>query len=165
MFINILSVLNGIKDSLMIDEMVTLNEFSEMMREFSVQEPVHVTGMVKNSFNSISVHLTATVWIETNCGRCFQEIRLPIPFEVDSLVIKENQEIDPDEDAIVLKGNELNLSEVVWDNLLLHMDMVYLCKPDCKGLCTKCGQNLNNGSCGCDHTVVDERLQVLKKLI
>jgi uncharacterized protein len=165
MLINILSVLNGIKDSLMIDEMVSIEEFSHMMGEFTVQEPVHVTGVVKNSFNSISLHLTVSACIDTNCGRCFQDIQVPVLFEVDSLVIKEHEEIDPDKDAILLKGNELDLSEIIWDNLLLHMDMVYLCNPDCKGLCPKCGQNLNIGNCGCDHSVVDDRLQILKKLL
>jgi uncharacterized protein len=52
------------------------------------------------------------------------------------------------EEIIVLKGQELDLSEVVWNNLILQMNMVYLCRPDCKGLCSKCCQNLNVGDCG-----------------
>jgi uncharacterized protein len=39
-----------------------------------------------------------------------------------------------------------------------------VCKEDCRGLCTKCGQNLNEKECGCDTSFVDPRLAVLKNI-
>lgn len=168
MLINILSVLNGIKDSLMIDEMVSLDEFSDMMQEFQISQPVHVTGIVKNSFSRITLQLSVCAWMDTNCARCSKEIRIPLSFEVNSVVVKGNnadQDQNQEEETITIKGHQLNLAEIVWDNLLLYIDIIYLCQPDCKGLCPTCGQNLNIGNCGCDHGVVDDRLQVLKKLL
>ena len=55
--------------------------------------------------------------------------------------------------------NELAKSEI-----LLHWPMKILCKDDCKGLCSKCGADLNYEECGCDRTVLDPRMAAIQDI-
>ena len=43
--------------------------------------------------------------------------------------------------------------------------MAVLCREDCKGLCPKCGANLNRGECGCSRREIDPRLAVLQRIL
>jgi len=48
---------------------------------------------------------------------------------------------------------------------VLEMDLVFLCSEDCKGLCPRCGADLNMTKCSCEPDVTDERLAVLKDIL
>ena len=58
----------------------------------------------------------------------------------------------------------LDLSDLLREELLLFFPTKMLCKPDCKGLCCKCGKNLNDGPCDCQKDV-DPRLESLLQLL
>ena len=60
--------------------------------------------------------------------------------------------------------NMIESARIVREELLLHMELTVLCKEDCKGLCPKCGHDLNEGDCGCDRREIDPRLQKLTQL-
>ena len=47
---------------------------------------------------------------------------------------------------------------------VLGMDSQLLCSPDCKGICFRCGKNLNEGPCGC-RKEPDSRFAVLQQLL
>ncbi len=59
----------------------------------------------------------------------------------------------------------IDVTELLRDELLAGQPMKNLCKTDCKGLCPKCGANLNEGECGCDRFIADPRLVALEKVI
>ncbi len=59
----------------------------------------------------------------------------------------------------------IDVTELLRDELLAGQPMKNLCKADCKGLCPKCGANLNEGECGCDKFIVDPRLAALQQLV
>ena len=56
----------------------------------------------------------------------------------------------------------IDLTDFLRDELLAAQPMKNLCKEDCKGLCPKCGANLNEGDCGCEKFIVDPRLAALE---
>lgn len=72
---------------------------------------------------------------------------------------------ESDEDYIETPDYKLELDEVVKTDIILELPAKFLCSEDCKGLCMKCGKNLNEGDCGCDKGSVDPRLEILKQLI
>ena len=72
---------------------------------------------------------------------------------------------DAAEDVYEVNGDSFELDEIIREQLILNMDMTVLCREDCKGLCPKCGRNLNEGDCGCDRTEIDPRLAKLKQLL
>ena len=65
----------------------------------------------------------------------------------------------------LVEGETFDLDEIIREELILNMDMTVLCSEDCKGLCPRCGKNLNEGDCGCDRTEVDPRLAKLTQLL
>lgn len=58
-------------------------------------------------------------------------------------------------------GDVIDLFPVVSDTLVASQPMQNLCRSDCRGLCSKCGHDLNLGDCGCDRRAVDPRLAAL----
>ncbi|MCK4236882.1 MAG: DUF177 domain-containing protein, partial [Candidatus Krumholzibacteria bacterium] len=53
----------------------------------------------------------------------------------------------------------------VREAVILELPMKFLCSENCKGLCSRCGANLNEGDCGCNLRSGDSRWDVLKKLL
>lgn len=62
-------------------------------------------------------------------------------------------------------GDVIELAPVIRDVLLSDQPLNNICSPDCRGLCLKCGANLNRGDCGCDRTIIDPRLAALRQLL
>jgi len=65
--------------------------------------------------------------------------------------------IHPDTDKI-------DLDEYIRDYAVLAVPMKNLCSEDCKGLCSKCGKNLNEGTCNCNEENIDPRWESIQKL-
>jgi uncharacterized protein len=59
----------------------------------------------------------------------------------------------------------LNLERPLHEQVLLTIPLQTLCRPDCRGLCSQCGQNLNEGSCQCSDNTGDPRLAALRTLL
>lgn len=47
------------------------------------------------------------------------------------------------------EGDAIDLASHVWEELVVCMPSKFLCKEECRGLCPRCGANLNDGSCTC----------------
>ena len=62
------------------------------------------------------------------------------------------------------EGETVDCDPLIYEQIVLQIPMKALCREDCRGLCPRCGANLNLSSCSCPDRDVDERLAVLKKL-
>lgn len=112
--------------------------------------------------------------VELSCSRCLDLFAMPVH-------INFQEEFRPSIDIVtgakipVAEGDEvetridihhiLDLNEVIRQNLVLSLPMFPICRSKCKGLCQKCGQNWNVGSCECTLDELDPRLAVLKQLL
>ena len=83
---------------------------------------------------------------------------------LDSPLATELEDEDSEADYFLLDNGELDLDEVVNTTFILAMDTTNLCSEDCKGLCARCGADLNLGPCGC-RPEVDPRLAALSQLL
>jgi uncharacterized protein len=59
------------------------------------------------------------------------------------------EDLEGDEFDVLPANRELDLMPLIWAGLLVEAPRVPLCQDDCKGLCSHCGANLNEGACGC----------------
>jgi uncharacterized protein len=99
------------------------------------------------------------------CARCAEPVSsmLEITFEKD---IASSADVSPDnDDYIIIEDKKLDVLPSVEEQIMLEMPSKTLCKEDCKGLCYKCGKNLNEGECSCEKHEVDPRLAILKTLL
>ncbi len=87
--------------------------------------------------------------MDLQCGRCLEISRKQIHTNFEELFVFAGRSQD-ETDLIVPEDGYINLAEVFRDYILLDIPMNYVCDPNCKGVCTICGQNLNQGDC--EHT-------------
>ena len=109
---------------------------------------------------------------EVSCARCLE----PVPQEVSrsfDLIYrplgvdrrKEEVSISEAETEIgYYEGEGLELEDVLREQVLLAVPIKTVCRIDCKGLCPRCGQNLNQGSCTCQAAQDDPRWYALRDL-
>ena len=71
---------------------------------------------------------------------------------------------EEDPDYYLLNGDELDIDDLLESVFILGMDPQILCRDDCKGLCPRCGADLNEGGCRCQ-AESDPRLAVLEQLL
>ena len=109
----------------------------------------------------LEAHVEANV--KTVCARCLKDITFPVTFDFSETLVLAGQETDADADSVIFfEGKEIDVGEIAVNNLLLNISSKYLCKDDCRGICSKCGKNLNDGDCSCDFFEIDERWEKLK---
>ena len=90
-----------------------------------------------------------------------REVRFPIDVVlVTELADEENE----DEWVFPLEGDSADLDDIVRTVFVLSLDSKLLCKEDCKGICQRCGKNLNDGPCSCQKEL-DPRFAALKQLL
>ena len=129
-----------------------------------VSATVHVKGRAENHAGFLSLQGEARLTGMARCGRCCKEFPCELTFPL-SYKLAETLSGDDEEEFLLLEDGKLDLSEVVCDQIVMEMPYRFLCREDCKGLCPKCGKNLNQGDCGCVVKEVDPRLAVLQKFL
>ena len=93
------------------------------------------------------------------CDRCLKEVEVRVELEFSRAVYAPETITDEEtkQDQHFLQEYELDLQALLEEELQLAWPSKVLCKEDCKGICKKCGHNLNDGDCGCDDFVPDIR--------
>lgn len=119
----------------------------------------HVAGMI-------------TADVATACSRCLEPVARHFEIAFDDIFIDASEErtdteaeISEEElDESLVIGGKVDMAEVVREQIMLAIpDQVY-CIDDCKGLCPKCGENLNLIDCNCADDDIDPRWAALQNL-
>ena len=108
------------------------------------------------------------------CSRCLRPVETPVhvAFEeeflpsVDVLTGQLLPRAEEEDDLFRIDDHHhLDLTEAVRQALVMHQPMRPLCRPDCAGLCSRCGADLNQGPCDCPEEPVDDRWAALRGLM
>jgi uncharacterized protein len=109
--------------------------------------------------------------VPVNCSRCLKKFSFPVDaaFREEFSPAEEFQEGEreltgKELDLSFYSNDELNMSDVIREQIELSIPMKPLCSADCQGICSKCGKDLNRGSCGCMTAEIDPRLAALEEL-
>ena len=106
------------------------------------------------------------------CARCIEPVEIPVAADFDLIFRPLGADSDPPERSITAseteigyyQGDSLLLEDVLREQVLLSLPVRTLCKPDCKGLCPRCGTNRNLQPCSCDEGPSDPRWEALTDL-
>ncbi len=131
---------------------------------YPLLKPVSVSGKVSNRAGLVTLWLKMVYVFSSPCDRC----GLPTTATHEVLLEKSlapEIESEYSDEIIIVEDMKLNLDELVYSEVLLSLPMKHLCHDDCKGICIKCGKNLNDGDCGCVKKEIDPRLQALADLL
>ncbi len=156
--------------------------YGEGVYEISLSERADNLGLGAPFFGNVDLHcnmdkshhqiildcsIKATA--KLTCDRCGTEFEdnLENEFKLFFLFDQPNDYEDND-DVFYLtpEQDKLELDHSVRDYTILSVPLKLLCKEDCKGLCAKCGTNLNKESCNCENEIINpvwEKLKELKK--
>ena len=132
---------------------------------FPVSEPVAASGTVRNTAGVLVMTGNISTTIHGVCDRCANDFDRDVEIPIDVVLVAElSNEENEDEWVFPLEGDSADLEEIVRTVFVLNMDSKLLCKDDCKGLCCRCGKNLNDGPCGCQKEL-DPRFAALRQLL
>ncbi len=131
---------------------------------FPFRTPLVITATAGNRASLVDLTLLVTFDYVRSCDRCGEEFIRKMEYRFNHK-LAQTLETDGNDDYIETPDFVLDLDETVISDVLLSLPQKNLCKDDCKGLCSQCGQNLNKGECDCDKKQVDPRLEILKQLM
>lgn len=129
-----------------------------------ILEPLQGTVILSRNSGGVYVAGKLTTNIATECSRCLTPIAVPAEIELNDLFYYP-ADTAPEGEYSIPATAFLDLSPLVREISVLAIPIQPICKPDCLGFCLECGQNLNEGDCGCQDDDVDPRLAVLRNLL
>lgn len=147
-----------------------IEDFNFCGEEVTLKDPVTVKMKVDRVGKKIIIQGVIQTLLQLECSRCLEDFFCHVdePFTV-TFFPAEDRPKEPDlelesEDLDVsfYEEQEIDLSELVREQILLAVPMNPVCKLNCRGLCSECGQNLNEGRCSCSGSKVDTRWSKLK---
>lgn len=146
----------------------TLQQGGREEYEFTRPLDVHVAfyRAQLDLFFDGSVSGTAT----SNCARCLEAVPVEVRQDFSITLTPETRlkgEIElgaADLTQSFYSGTEVDLTPLMYEQVLLALPTRSLCAEECRGLCPHCGANLNHGQCACTVERGDPRLAVLRSL-
>ncbi len=149
-----------------LDETVTVESVKTV-------SPLHAVLKLTTTGSEVQVDGTLEGEVELLCSRCLNAYTMKVRSQVnvvyepsDTINREERHKLKSDElDIGFYRDDTLDTDEVLAEQLLLNMPMKPLCSPECKGICPKCGADLNVSGCKCSGSEIDPRLKVLEQLL
>lgn len=110
--------------------------------------------------------------VEVGCARCLEPVEHALEGDFDLIFRPLGADAGSDDHSISASEAEIGyyhksglvLEEVLREQVLLSLPARTLCHQDCKGLCPRCGQNLNSEACACEAAPADPRWSALSDL-
>ena len=147
MFIQLEAIFNGGVERLPLDYEFDFSK-EELGGVFPFATPVILKGEIKNTAGIVTIEAKAEFSMEVTCDRCAEDIKPEFTVDVEhGLVASLNHE--DNDDYILLEDMKLDVEQLTLEDIYLALPGKFLCKEDCKGLCSECGANLNESSCDC----------------
>ncbi|MBQ2473316.1 MULTISPECIES: YceD family protein [Lachnospira] len=168
MLIDLRELLSGSSQDLTKNVSLEADTFNNGLFDYPIvkKAPFDVT-INKIGTNKISIKAVTDVTLSIPCDRCLTAVDTKVDLVIDEIVdfaddaSEEETQIEKD----YIDGYNLDADKLLFSELLVSMPGKTLCKEDCKGLCLKCGTNLNIKECGCDREVLDPRMSVFKDIL
>jgi uncharacterized protein len=149
--------------------------------EMRFEAPLKVSLSALRSGDMIAVQGRFAIRVALACARCLVSHlqSLESAFELcyllaeergggadraaDAASMEKERELDAREAGLIrFKGDTIDLAEGIGEQVIMELPFKPLCRPDCMGLCSRCGANLNQMTCDCDATAGDNPFAVLK---
>ena len=135
------------------------------------QAPLSVDLTVYREFDHIRVKGTVATRIRLSCSRCLADYESDL-HSAFSLFFTPAGQTSPDEEEVELaevdlvsisySGNEIDLAPEIAEQVIMEMPLKPLCTEGCRGLCSRCGADLNVGECGCERGDINLKFSSLK---
>lgn len=137
-------------------------------RDYECREPARVGLTQYRTGRDIFLDGDLETVIVGRCARCLEEYDLPISTQFRYLVAPQGDEVaasaGEDTEVSTYQGEEVDLTPLIFERILLSLPTMPLCKENCRGLCPRCGTNLNESECHCPAGEGDPRMAIFRTL-
>jgi uncharacterized protein len=124
--------------------------------------PLHGELLLEGVAEGVCVSGTVAGRMVMRCARCLKEFDQDFDVRMDELFVRH---AGPEDDYGLADDLCLDPEPMVRDAVVLAMPFSPLCKPDCLGLCERCGGDRNLGECTCSEPPTDPRWSGLEGLV
>lgn len=111
-----------------------------------VPSTVDIDVLLENVLEGVLVSGPLTGRMAFRCARCLRPFSKPFRLEVHELF---TPGATADDDEYPVTEGAIDLEPMVRDAVMLSMPFSPLCRPDCPGLCERCGGDRGLGECSC----------------
>ncbi|MGV8073412.1 MAG: DUF177 domain-containing protein [Syntrophobacteraceae bacterium] len=152
-----------------------LNAFLPPEDPFALKlvRPVNVDLQIYRRTDHIRIQGTIEGVLQLACHRCLKSFQWPLSEAVDVFLVEgerplEEEEAEPEADEPdydFFDGEIIEIDYLVAEQIFLALPYKVLCSENCKGLCQRCGANLNDEPCTCEKDGKDSifaKLQALR---
>ena len=143
---------------------------------FTEKDKADLTVTFIKYYENVDITGELDIFSHPQCDRCLKPYsdEEDVPFHVLMAPLyasrKQKEEEEEDEKELVkedlefsyYEGDRVDLDELLKEQILLAEPFKHVCKADCKGLCQKCGKDLNEGPCNCKEERNDKIWEALK---
>lgn len=167
MLINLTDVLTTQDKTVKKEVDTDITGIESRLGHFAVADKTSLTLILRNlGSNKASIEGKMELTFVMNCDRCLKPVEQKITLDFIRTVEgpDEYKEDTEDDDQNFMEGYQLNVDDLIKNECFMNLPTKVLCKPDCKGICMRCGKDLNTGECGCDTFVPDPRMARIKDI-
>lgn len=169
MKIDITSILAGQKKTVDFSYEIDLSEEGSPIPPEGVApvSPIRVSGKVTDIGSCLSLASSAEMDYEAVCDRCADKLSGTVTIQLEKLIAGGDiASLEDDSDYVIEENGLIDIDHDLLEEVMLGFPSQLLCRPDCKGICTKCGCNFNYESCKCsEEKEIDPRWQALAQLL
>jgi len=163
--------LSDIEDRLVLKGEMTNKAFENLgEKQFTMESPVLYELLVAKQEGSIRITGPVKSTVTLTCSRCLEEFSCSFNTHLEielapKELLPQGAEVElraDDLDIYFYDGDEIDLDPLIYDEVLLNLPIMPLCREDCAGLCHACGKNRNFEPCSCSqaaNTVLGEKLK------
>lgn len=145
-----------------------MNQFQIAAISYEIKEKEPVELRITNQGDKVfAVEGKAALSLLMPCDRCLEPVSVPFVLEIDQKLDMnqtEEERVAELDEQFYVSGYNLDVDQLVGNELTLDLPMKVLCGEDCKGICNRCGTNLNRGTCDCDRRSLDPRMSVIQDI-
>lgn len=147
------------------------------LEDLAFEDDIHVICNLINDGDVVRVHCEAHALVTMQCSLCLNSFKRDVVgnFSLVAHRLKQGEsmpentrEVNEGEDMLIIvdqNSKSIDITNYVRDAIILSTPLKSLCMENCKGLCSICGQNLNEGLCGCNIEKLDPRWKGLSNLM
>lgn len=159
---------------------IKISNLAEGEHEFSFEESINKIELEEPFFGNFHTDVTLTklhdqmildahtqVYAKFECDRCGNEFTTELENDYEMVYLMNEVPVDSESINIAYLSHDasfINIKNELREFAILSIPMKKLCKPDCKGLCYKCGGDLNRAECMCPDEKIDPRWEKLLDL-
>jgi uncharacterized protein len=140
---------------------IDLGEFDEFAHA------IHIIHDLEKVGNDVYIKTTLSTTVNLICDVCLDSYKMNLCESIEIILTKDNELVERGEEDVYLVTDtttEIDITDSLRQTLILAIPFKKACRENCKGLCSKCGANLNHEQCTCINEKTDSRWDALKKI-